>query len=154
MSLPVDAAIIQFTQILFSHAPAGPVGRESVIQRPRTQAPSTSLFYPASSEQQIQRPRLLLTLAASRQAPVLHRSSRSRTRKQRGNTGRPRPVWTLDPPVRHSAPHLRPERAALPRPASPSSAVRASAPPRSASGRPPRAQAVAACWLAAVRQAA
>jgi hypothetical protein len=53
----------------------------------------------------------------SRQAPVLHCSSRSR--KQRGHRATEARVWTLDPPVRHSAPQLRPECAAPCHPALP-----------------------------------
>jgi hypothetical protein len=128
-------------------------GLESVTQRPRTQAPSPNLFYPASREQQIQRPRLLLTLAARLQcstAPADPGSSE--------DTGRPRPVsglWirrSATPPL--SSDLSAPPRATPPCPASPSGAVRASVPPQSASGRPHRAQEVASCRLAAVHQAA
>jgi hypothetical protein len=70
-------------------------GLESMTQRPRTQAPSPSLFYLAFCEQQIQRPRLLLTLAARLQCS------------------------TAGPPLRPSSPSLRPERVAPPRPAPP-----------------------------------
>jgi len=119
------------TQILFSHAPAGPVGRESVIQRPRTQAPSTSLFYPASSEQQIQRPRLLLTLAARLQCSTAPADpgpgSSEETQGDQGPSG----LW-----IRRSAtPPLISDLSAPPCPAPPLPRA-LSAPPRLRGPRP------------------